>query len=352
MEKTGGLYKTVRIAGIKEEVRDFKTFSFEENHNINYKAGQYLTLVYHAYNEEIRRSYSITSSPVLNEPLSIGVKRVENGFFSRQLVDAAKQGDELITIGAGGFFTLPADIHSYKQIFFFAAGSGITPVYSLVKTALHAHPGLSLAIIYSNASAAKTVFFRELIQLKEKFPNRFHAEFLFSNTIDLSKARLHRELLLQFLTELAVADYSRSLFYICGPASYMRMCTYTLLETGVPAGNIKREDFVIDSVRRRDTSPPDAVSRKAVIKFNNSAYHVMINYPDSILQAAKKTGISLPYSCEAGRCGSCVAKCTKGNVWHSYNEVLTEKELKQGLILTCVGHPYGSDVEIEINSEQ
>ena len=75
----------------------------------------------------------------------------------------------------------------------------------------------------------------------------------------------------------------------------------------------------------------------------------MINYPDSILQAAKKTGISLPYSCEAGRCGSCVAKCTKGNVWHSYNEVLTEKELQQGLVLTCVGHPVEGDVELRID---
>src|SRR5882762_4753703 len=109
-----GLYKTIRIKRITEEIKDFKIFSFEEDHNITYKAGQYLTLVYHSRNEEIRRSYSITSSPVLNEPLSIGVKRIENGFFSRQLVDTAKPGDELVTIGAGGLFTLPADISNYK----------------------------------------------------------------------------------------------------------------------------------------------------------------------------------------------------------------------------------------------
>ena len=92
----GTLYKTIWIKDIKEEIRNFKTFSFTEEHNIKYEAGQYLTLVRRVHNEEIRRSYSITSSPVLNEPLTIGVKRVENGFFSRLLVDNAVSGDELV----------------------------------------------------------------------------------------------------------------------------------------------------------------------------------------------------------------------------------------------------------------
>ncbi len=345
-----GLYKTIRIKRITEEIKDFKTFSFEEDHNITYKAGQYLTLVYHSRNEEIRRSYSITSSPVLNEPLSIGVKRIENGFFSRQLVDTAKPGDELVTIGAGGLFTLPADILNYRQAFFLAAGSGITPVYSLIKTALHAHPHLSLALIFSNASPSKTIFLQSLKKMQQAFGGRFHVEFLYSNIVDLSKARLHRDLLLQFLTGLSVADYAQTLFYICGPESYMRMCIYTLQENNVPKNNIKREDFVINAVTRRDAFPPDKRSYRALIHFNHNDLHITVNFPDSILQAAKKTGISLPYSCEAGRCGSCVAKCLRGNVWHSYNEVLTEKELSQGLILTCVGHPVEGDVELEITA--
>src|SRR5689334_9796375 len=116
MTDDNGLYKTLHIKNIKEEVKDFKTFSFAEN--IIYKAGQYLTFVYHSHDEEVRRSYSITSSPVLNEPLSIGVKRIENGLFSRKLIDSAKNNDELISIGAGGLFVLPDDIAHYKQVFF------------------------------------------------------------------------------------------------------------------------------------------------------------------------------------------------------------------------------------------
>src|SRR4051812_26939185 len=106
---TGTLYKIIRIKHITEHIKDFKIISFEDDHNIKFKAGQYLTLVRYTHNEEIRRSYSITSSPVLNEPLSIGVKRVENGFFSRLLVDSAVAGEELLTIGSGGLFILPAN---------------------------------------------------------------------------------------------------------------------------------------------------------------------------------------------------------------------------------------------------
>src|SRR4051812_14354419 len=110
MQEPDGLLKKLRIAAIKEEVKDFKTFVFEEGHNIHYKAGQYLTLVHRHNGEELRRSYSITSSPVLQEPLAIGVKRIENGFFSRRLVDQAQPGDELWTTGSGGFFILPEAI--------------------------------------------------------------------------------------------------------------------------------------------------------------------------------------------------------------------------------------------------
>ena len=155
-----GYYKTLRIEKIHKEVKGFKTFIFEEGHGITYKAGQYITLVQHVNNEELRRSYSICSSPELNEPLTIGVKRVENGLFSRQLIDYAKPGDEWTTTGAGGLFVLPAEVENYQQVFFLAAGSGITPIYSLIKTVLNFHHSLSVVLIYSNASSEKTVFFR------------------------------------------------------------------------------------------------------------------------------------------------------------------------------------------------
>lgn len=342
------LYKKVIIKSINEEVSGFKTFVFEEGHRIQYKAGQYITFVQQQAGAEVRRSYSITSSPFLGEPLSIGVKRVENGAFSRQLIDAAKVGDELLTIGSGGLFVLPDDIAAYKQLFFFAAGSGITPIYSLLKTALFGFPHLSIVLVYSNASVEKTVFHDSLKTLQQIFSDRFQLELLFSNAPDLSQARLHRDRILQLLKQRMEGDKEATLFYVCGPENYMRLCTYTLQEDGIDPSNIKRENFVINNLARRDATPPDKEDRTAHIQFGEGSYTIPVHFPDSILQAAKKAGLSLPYSCEAGRCGNCVARCKRGEVWHSYNEVLTEKELARGLVLTCVGHPVGGDVWLEI----
>lgn len=341
------LYKKLVIESIKEEIRGFKTFTFKEGHGINYKAGQYLTFVLTQNNEEIRRSYSIVSSPHLNEPLTIGVKRIENGTFSRKLIDSAKPGDELLTTGAGGLFTLPDDLHLYRQLFFLAAGSGIIPILSLIKTVLHIHEQ-KVVLIYSNASPYKTVFYEELKELAVKFSERFHLQFLFSNSLQLSSARLYRESLQQLVDQFSIAHHHQTLYYICGPEAYMRMCTYTLQEKSVSKENIRKEDFAIRKLKPPKTEPPDKNEHAVIVNAGSEQYHFNVAYPDTILQAAKKQGISLPYSCEVGRCGNCVAKCIEGNVWLSYNEVLTEKDLQSGLTLTCVGHPVGGNVRLRI----
>lgn len=342
------LYKPVIIKKIHEEIEGFKIFTFKEGHGIEYKAGQYITFIQKNTNEEIRRSYSIVSAPLLNEPLTIGVKRVENGAFSRSLIDHAKIGDELLTIGAGGLFTLPDDTAGIQQIFLLAAGSGITPVYSLLKTVLHLHPHIHVVLFYSNPSPQKTIFLSQLNKLKESFGKKFHLQFLFSNAADLSVARLNRELLAQLAQAHSTCSFDQTLFYICGPEAYMRMCTYTLQEEKVPKENIRKENFIIAAKQLPKNDPPDKKTYRVTIQYGEENYQLTVPYPESILQAAKKQNLSLPYSCEVGRCGNCTAKCISGNVWLSYNEVLTEKDLQNGLTLTCTGHPVGGDVILKI----
>jgi len=340
--------KSIIIEQIHEETNGFKTFTFKNGHGIDYKAGQYITFVQQTATEEIRRSYSIASAPLLNEALTIGVRRIENGIFSRQLIDHAKPGDHLLTIGAGGFFTLPDDLSNNRQLFFFAAGSGITPVYSLLKTVLHFHPRVHVVLLYSNRSPQETVFLSQLEQLKQEFNQRFHLQFLFGNSPDLATARLSRELLSQLAKAHSIAAWDETLFYVCGPEAYMRMCTYTLQEEKVPKENIRRENFVIQNKPIRKNDPPDKETHLVSIQYGNDHYELQVRYPDSILQAAKKQNLALPYSCETGRCGNCAAQCLKGKVWLSYNEVLTEKDLQSGLTLTCTGHPAGGDVVLKI----
>jgi ferredoxin-NADP reductase len=342
------LFKPVIIEQIHEEVKGFKTFTFKEGHGIDYKAGQYITFVRKTALEEIRRSYSIVSSPLLNEALTIGVKRIENGAFSRELIDHARIGDELLTIGAAGFFTLPDDLSKIRQLFFLAAGSGITPIYSLLRTVLYFHPHLHVVLLYSNRSPQQTIFFSLLNELKKLFGQKFHLQFLFSDSADLATARLNRELLIQLAKAHSVAEWDQTLFYLCGPEAYMRMCTYSLQEEKIPKENIRRENFVVQNKALPKNDPPDKDKHMATVQYGNESYQFEVHYPDSILRAAKKQNIVLPYSCETGRCGNCAAQCVSGKVWLSYNEVLTEKDLQSGLTLTCTGHPVGGDVVLKI----
>jgi ring-1,2-phenylacetyl-CoA epoxidase subunit PaaE len=342
------LYTPVAIEQIHEQVDGFKTFTFQHGHGIKYKAGQYLTFVQKTTHEEIRRSYSIVSSPLLNEPLTIGVKRIDNGAFSRRLIDRAQIGEQLLTAGAGGLFTLPTNIDSFQQIFFLAAGSGITPVYSLLKTVLHFHRHIHAVLVYSNSSPKKTIFISELNELRQEFVAQFQLQFLFSNNADLRFARLNRELLVNLIRSFSNSSFGRTLFYVCGPEAYMRMCTYTLREEGVAKENIRKETFIVQAQSLPRQYPPDNDHHVVTIESGHDNYSLKVQYPDSILQTAKKQNIPLPYSCETGRCGACVVKCIKGKVWLSYNEVLTEKDLQDGLTLTCVGHPIGGDVVLKI----
>jgi ring-1,2-phenylacetyl-CoA epoxidase subunit PaaE len=230
------------IESIQEETKDFKTFFFREGHGLQYEAGQFITLIDNSSRKEIRRSYSIVSSPTLHEPLAIGVKRLDNGFFSRNLIDRARPGDTLISSGVSGFFKLPEHIQLYKNFFFFAAGSGITPVLSLVKTILHVYPDKKVCLWYSNRSTESTAYYQELKKTERSHPAQLTVYFLFSNAADLRKARLNRELLLDLL-ELNAADREKTFFYTCGPESYMRLVIFTLLEEGYPHEHIKKEDF-------------------------------------------------------------------------------------------------------------
>ncbi|MDP9040793.1 MAG: iron-sulfur cluster-binding domain-containing protein [Bacteroidota bacterium] len=340
-------YKTLTIDNIREETRNFKVFTFVNDHDLEYQAGQFITLVNHSGSSEIRRSYSITSSPALKEPLSIAVKRIDNGIFSRNLVDHARKGDRLLTTGVGGFFRLPENINSYTGIFFFAAGSGIAPVLSLLKTVLYLKPKISIFLIYSNQSVATTAFFHELKELEKKFPHQLRIDFLYSSESDLKRARLNRELLLEFLT-IDRSDREKTIFYTCGPEAYMRMIIFLLIEEGFPKENIRKEDFNPGNKKPGTRVPPDRNTHMVHLEFNGSYYDFPVRYPDSILQAAKKIKLNLPYSCETGKCGSCAALCKSGKVWLSYNEVLTDKDLMQGLTLTCTGHPQQGDVLLEI----
>ncbi|RYE25442.1 MAG: ferredoxin--NADP reductase [Sphingobacteriales bacterium] len=338
----------VTILNIKQETHDVKTFTLAnaDGKAPQYEAGQFITLISAHTGIEERRSYSFSSTPINEEAATITVKRLDNGIMSRHLFDRVQVGNVLEALKpTGGFFTLPANTEDIQHYFFFAAGVGITPICSLIKTILLTGTQ-SITLVYSNRSIADTLFYTELESLRMQYEDRFHIEYLFSTASDLTRARLSKTLLPDILQELQ--HDGKTLYYLCGPFPYMRMVMLGLEEAGIPADSIRKENFntsIITSIIK----PPDEDAHQVNLHFNQKDYQFTTQYPDTILKSAKKNGIPLPYSCENGICGTCVAQCTGGHIWHRNNEVLTDEELQKGLVLTCVAYPVGGDVSIKLN---
>ncbi|MBY0434471.1 MAG: ferredoxin--NADP reductase [Cyclobacteriaceae bacterium] len=344
------LFTTVRIERVIAETSDTKTFVLTPiEKSIPYKAGQFITFVFQSLNKQERRSYSFSSSPELGEPLAVTVKRLPNGMFSRPLFEQAQPGDRLTVLAsASGFFTLPANLKEDGVLVFLAAGSGITPIYSMIKTALAQNSLRPIVLIYSNSSPERTIFKKELEALRQKSRGRLIIEWLFSNNQNLMRARLNKPVLKELLHIHVQARISKAQFFLCGPFDYMRMAAIVLQTEGVPVENIRREVFTPDVPISKEL-PPDTNPHSVTVHIQKKVHALTVQYPDSILSAARKQGIDLPYSCEAGRCGSCVASCTSGKVWMRYNEVLTDKEVALGRVLVCNSFPVGGDVEIKFD---
>jgi ring-1,2-phenylacetyl-CoA epoxidase subunit PaaE len=339
------IYQQFIIKAIIRETADASSFEIAsmDDKPLSYEAGQFITLVFTKANgKEDRRSYSFSSAPLLNEPARITIKRVENGEYSRQLLSRLKVGDTLMSSGISGFFRLPEQPGLFSRFVFLAAGSGITPVFSLLKTLLQVQ-AMPVLLIYSSTSAAHTIFYEELIRLREQYPH-FNIEFLFSQA-EQGKRRFGKFLLHTLLEEYKV-PVKNTMFYLCGPVNYMLVASISLITAGVPEEHIRKENF---NTRPHNFKPvpPDTEAHTVTAQLGNVSYGFTVQYPDTILAAAKKQRIPLPYSCEAGNCGSCVATCTNGKTWMGYNEVLMDDEIRQGKVLTCQAYPVEGDVELE-----
>ena len=335
------------IKKIVNEANDVKSFVFEHNEAIGYSAGQYLTFIFHVNGVELRRSYSIASSPLTGEPLQITFKRIANGAVSRLLFDHYRVGDRMITTGAAGFFILPPPETVIDRLFFFAAGSGIVPIFSMIKTALQRGNCKQLVLIYSSRSEKQTIFYAALQKLQKDHADTFTIEFLFSISFDLRAARLNNLLLEQMINRYELKMEENSFYFLCGPLAYMRMVEFELRTAGVMAEQIRKEHFDT-SKPLRNNAPPDTSGHQVTVHLNHQVYTMQVQYPVSILSEAKKHHIPIPYSCEAGKCGNCSARCVQGKVWTLYNEVLTDEDLQKGIVLTCNSFPVGGDVVLSI----
>lgn len=333
----------LKVERIKWETPDTATFylSSVDGDPIPYIAGQFITLIFNHRQEEIRRSYSLSSSP--DEPyLAITIKRITNGEISRFMLAKIKEDDELIALAPAGRFTI-SNYQQQKDLFLFAAGSGVTPIFSQLKYVLSREGKSRLVLIYSNQNSASILFKDELDKLAAKHPERLTIIHLLSseaNRLNTDKV----EKLVKQHTRFNLADAE---FYLCGPFPYMRMIRFDLVYMGIDTAKIRRENFVLETVAvtsNYTSFPP----KNTKIKFKGELHDIVVGENQSILQAALQNNIPLPYSCRGGVCSTCMVKCTGGKVEMVKNDVLTEADLAQGWILTCTGHPLDDGVVVEL----
>jgi len=331
----------LRIEAIKWELPDTATFFLTEvsGKRIAYKAGQFITLVFTHRSEEIRRSYSLSSSPD-EDLLAVTVKRQANGEISRFMLTKLKIGDILNAVEPAGRFTA-SNYQAEKDIFFFAAGSGITPILSQLKHILNRKGDSKLILVYSSRDYA-VLFKTELDALAIAYPRRLQIIYLLSSAAN----RLNNLKVEQLVKDGIQFGLNDAEFYICGPFPYMRMVRLTLLYIGADPEKIRKENFVIETVAVAGNLinyPPGKVK----IHFNGEVHDIATGENQTILQAALQNKVQLPYSCRVGSCSTCAAICKSGKVVMSANEVLTDSDLAQGWVLTCTGHVVSEDTVIE-----
>lgn len=343
-----------KIITIINETPETKTYVLEATSNraVSYDAGQFLTFLIQFRGREIRRSYSVSSTPGADQHVSITVKRKVNGELSRYIHENWHVGTIVTSIAPAGLFRIATRPDASRHFYFIAAGSGIVPIFSLIKKVLHFEPGSRVTLIYQNYDEEHIIFHASLQQLEKQFADRFHRIDLLSRPLDANHKphRLNNALLEGLIrathhSSSPPAHTDSPLFYTCGPLLFMKMVEFTVRVMGFAAAQVRKENFTVDTL----PPPPftlEPAPHQVTVQYGQETFHFTVAWPKTILQAALDNHIALPYSCRGGRCSSCVARCVSGLVKMSMNDVLTDKDIRDGLVLTCVGYA-ATDVVLE-----
>jgi ring-1,2-phenylacetyl-CoA epoxidase subunit PaaE len=351
-------FHTLKVKAVKKETADCVSVSFiipEELKQIfTFEQGQNITLKKIIGQEECRRSYSICAAPFENE-LKVAVKKVEGGKFSCYANDVLKPGDELEVMPPTGKFNSKLQTTNKKQYLAFAAGSGITPIISIIKTTLQTEPLSNFTLVFGNRSRNTIIFFEELEGLKNKYLRRFNFINVLSREITDAPINYGR------IDDNKLAELSKLVnyttideFFICGPEA-MLFCVKDFLEhRGIDKKKIHFELFGTPGTKvnkAQSTEQQTSESKsKITVKLDGRSFDFDLGFgAASILDAALQQGADLPFACKGGVCCTCKAKLLQGQVKMEVNWGLEQEEIEQGFILTCQSHPITEKVVVDFD---
>lgn len=344
-------YHTLKISAIDRLTDAAIKITFEVPGNLKetflFKAGQYLSLKTNIDGNEIRRDYSICSS-VNSGNLSIAVKAVKDGTFSNYANQKLSVGNTIEVMAPQGRFVFEQHPDKTRTIAAFAAGSGITPILSIGKTLLEEEPFSNFILVYGNKSAKDTMFLNELIKLKDTYGNRFHLHQIYSQERepDCLFGRIEKSTV-NLIVKNKYQGVNIESFYLCGPEPMINTVKDILIENSVRNQQIKFELFTasapIDNVTQAASSEETTI--KVIVDEEETEF--VMQKSQTILEAALKKDIDAPYSCQGGICSSCVGRITEGTATMKQNNILTDSEVAEGLVLTCQACPTSDSIVVD-----
>jgi ring-1,2-phenylacetyl-CoA epoxidase subunit PaaE len=316
--------------------------------NYTFIAGQYVTLKLTLDGQEVRRAYSICSSPK-SGALRIAVKAVKNGFFSTFANEKLAVGN-IIEVGTPeGKFTFEPSFDKQKNYIAFAAGSGITPVLSIIKTVLEEEPKSTFVLVYGNKSAEETIFHEELHQLHLQNVARFFVHYVYSKTnVDGELFGRIDKSAVNFVLKNKHSQKEFSKYYLCGPEEMINLVAAVLKENNVAEKDVKFELFTASTAENKDAGTLNGHTKITVLVDDEEATFEM-SQKQTLLEAALKQGLDAPYSCQGGICSSCICRVTEGAAVMKKNSILTDSEIAEGLVLACQALPTSETIKVDFD---
>lgn len=352
----------LRITSIQDETTDAYTIYFEKPQDkaFDFHPGQYLTLKLTINGENLRRAFSLSTAPSENV-LGVTIKRIEGGKVSNYLRDNSRVGDVIEVYPPMGKFMIEIDPNRKKHYILIGAGSGITPLFSMLKSVLSQEKNSKVSLWYGSRNENSIIFLRELNNLKEKYSNRLNIVHVLSQVAvseDTNsgrvgeKGRLDKAMIYKLLVDLFMNDELPKAYYLCGPEGMMNDGIAILQEQGVYPENIFREYYAApaptdEEIEKVHGEKPLPSSQMITITLDGVTSEVPLNGDEYILDAALNAGIDAPFACQAGVCTTCRAKLKSGKVEMDENEGLSDNEIAQGFILTCQSRCVEGKIEVE-----
>lgn len=322
---------------IPEDLKEFFVFT----------AGQYVTLRTTIDGQDVRRAYSICSSDNSGE-VKIAVKAIENGVFSNYAYDKLSAGDKIEVAPPEGNFVLNTSKENSKRYLAFVAGSGITPVLSMIKSVLENEPKSTFTLVYGNKTIEDIIFKNELDALAKQFIAKLNLKYVLSQEkkADALEGRIDKNVV-NYIVRDKFNHLNFDEFFLCGPEEMINDVSQTLTEDGFSKENIHFELF-FSSADTKDVSTADGVSEITVLVDDEETTFTM-DQTDTILAASLRHSIDAPYSCQGGVCSSCMCKVTEGHAIMSANSILSDDEIEEGLVLACQAHPTTTKIAVDFD---